>query len=95
MSFSLVLFCALLTAAFWPSTAFAYIDPGTGSILIQGIIAAIAAIGVTMKLYWHRFLRLFRRSPKDSALQERLSKGTGGDKPRAGGDDSPTTANRR
>ena len=57
-----VCFC-LFTAAFWPSTALAYIDPGTGSILIQGIIAAIAAIGVALKLYWHRLVAFFRRKP--------------------------------
>jgi len=43
----------LLLAA--PS-AFAYLDPGTGSMLIQGLIAAIAMAGVTARLYWHRIL---------------------------------------
>ena len=28
------------------SNAFAYIDPGIGSIILQGIIASIAAVGV-------------------------------------------------
>ena len=41
--------------------AFAYIDPGTGSALIQGIIAAIAAIGVSVKLYWHRIVKFIAR----------------------------------
>ena len=36
--------------------AYAYIDPGTGSALIQGLVAAVAAIGVTVKLYWHRII---------------------------------------
>lgn len=58
-------FLYLLLAVFWPGVALAYIDPGTGSILIQGIIAAIAAIGVTLKLYWHRFIRFFRRRPEE------------------------------
>ena len=39
------------------STAHAYIDPGTGSALIQGLIAVVAALGVTLKLYWHRVIR--------------------------------------
>ena len=42
--------------AFTPNVAFAYLDPGTGSALIQGIIAAIAAVGLTLKVYWHRVL---------------------------------------
>lgn len=42
--------------------AYAYLDPGTGSALIQGLIAAIAAIGVTLKLYWHRLVSFFGRN---------------------------------
>lgn len=38
----------------------AYIDPGTGSALIQGLIAAVAAVGVTLKLYWHRITNFFK-----------------------------------
>ena len=38
--------------------AHAYIDPGTGSAILQGILAALAAIALTAKLYWHRLLKL-------------------------------------
>jgi hypothetical protein len=38
--------------------AHAYLDPGTGSMLIQGLIAAIAAAGVLIRVYWHRLLLL-------------------------------------
>lgn len=38
--------------------AHAYLDPGTGSAILQGILGALAAIAVALKLYWHRFLRL-------------------------------------
>ena len=52
---------------FFALPASAYLDPGTGSALIQGIIAAIAAIGVTVKLYWHRIIDFFgMRGEKDS-----------------------------
>ena len=34
--------------------SYAYIDPGTGSIILQGVLASIAvALGV-LKLYWQR-----------------------------------------
>ena len=47
--------------------AYAYLDPGTGSALIQGLIAAVAAIGVTVKLYWHRIVDFFgMRKQKDT-----------------------------
>lgn len=34
--------------------AHAYLDPGSGSMLLQVILGGIAAIGVALKLYWHR-----------------------------------------
>jgi hypothetical protein len=36
------------------SDAVAYLDPGTGSMLLQVILGGIAAIGVALKLYWHK-----------------------------------------
>lgn len=43
----------------WMVPAHAYLDPGTGSLIIQGIIGAIAAIGVTSRLYWYRIKAYF------------------------------------
>jgi hypothetical protein len=42
-----------------PGPALAYIDPGTGSFLIQGIIAAIVGAGIAIKMFWHRIKSLF------------------------------------
>ncbi|MCR9105645.1 MAG: hypothetical protein NXI15_10165 [Gammaproteobacteria bacterium] len=53
-----------------PSTGQAYLDPGTGSMLIQGVVAAVALAAVTLKHYWYRLLRFFGRSkenPEDEA----------------------------
>lgn len=41
----------------------AYLDPGTGSIVLQAAIAAVAAAGVALKLYWTRIRALFGRKP--------------------------------
>ena len=41
-------------------TVFAYLDPGTGSMLVQLLVGGAAAVGVGLKLYWHRILRLLR-----------------------------------
>lgn len=43
---------------FTVSSAHAYLDPGTGSIILQGIIAALAAGAVFIKIYWHKLLVL-------------------------------------
>jgi hypothetical protein len=42
------------------STVFAYLDPGTGSMLVQLLVGGVAAVAVTAKFYWRRVLRLFR-----------------------------------
>lgn len=49
---------ALVLTAF---PAHAYLDPGTGSMIIQLVIGAIAVAGVTLKMYWQRVLDLFNR----------------------------------
>jgi len=38
-----VFWCALTMLAF-PTMAFAYIDPGAGSIILQGLAAAVVAV---------------------------------------------------
>lgn len=49
---------ALMCLVLLPINAFAYLDPGTGSAMLQGILGALAAIAMVLKLYWHRLLRL-------------------------------------
>jgi hypothetical protein len=49
--------------------AHAYIDPGTGSILLQGLIATFAAAAAAAGVYWERiknfFMRRGRETPTD------------------------------
>jgi hypothetical protein len=37
-----------------------YLDPGSGSMLLQIILGGVAAVGVTAKLTWRKFLRFLR-----------------------------------
>ena len=37
----------------------AYIDPGTGSIILQALAAAVAGTAIAVKVYWHRILKIF------------------------------------
>jgi hypothetical protein len=37
------------------SQAHAYLDPGTGSIILQATIAAVASSLFAIKMYWHKF----------------------------------------
>ena len=52
--------------------AYAYLDPGTGSIILQGLIAGIAGGLITIKLYWAKFKSLFKskQSKKDDSGQK-------------------------
>jgi hypothetical protein len=42
------------------STVLAYLDPGSGSMILQIIAGGLAAVAVTAKLYWGRVLRFLR-----------------------------------
>ena len=63
------------TLALVPLSAQAYIDPGTGSLLLQGLIGAVAGVMVAASLYWSKIKRFFRkdRGTPDSALDDALS----------------------
>lgn len=38
------------------TAAHAYLDPGTGSIILQVLLGGIAGLAVALKLYWHKLL---------------------------------------
>jgi len=50
-----VLLCSLVCAA----PACAYLDPGTGSMIVQAVIAAIAAVSVSAGIFWKRLKSFF------------------------------------
>lgn len=58
-----------------PIPAYAYLDPGTGSIILQGIIAGLASVSFAVKLYWHKLKNLFQKSDKlnDEEENEEIS----------------------
>jgi len=37
-----------------PGTAHAYLDPGTGSLILQGLVATILGVTFTVRMYWSR-----------------------------------------
>ena len=46
---------------------FGYLDPGSGSVILQAIVGGAAALAVTGKLWWRRFTGLFRRDRDEEA----------------------------
>jgi hypothetical protein len=51
-------------------TPIAYLDPGSGSMLVQLAAGGAAALAVSAKLWWRRFLTLFRLRKPDDAPDE-------------------------
>lgn len=47
-----------------------YLDPGTGSVILQALIGGIAGLAVTAKLWWHRVTGLFRRGSRAESPAE-------------------------
>jgi hypothetical protein len=52
-----------LTLMLLAAPAFAYIDPGTGSFLVQGVIAAVIGVGVATKLFWAKIKAALTGNP--------------------------------
>ncbi len=50
--------------------AFAYLDPGTGSMLLQVILGGVAAVAVAVKLYWHKLRAAFSMAKKKEPEDE-------------------------
>ena len=62
-SHSLSLFFVVLALLLaFPKQALAYLDPGTGSILIQVMIGTLAAALAVCKLYWRKITQIFRKT---------------------------------
>lgn len=46
--------------------AYAYLDPGSGSMLLQLLLGGFAGIAMVFKLYWERIRSMFRRGSSHS-----------------------------
>jgi hypothetical protein len=51
-------------------TVFAYLDPGSGSMLVQLLVGGVAAAAVALKLYWYKLLRLLRIRKDEPELEQ-------------------------
>ena len=62
MSVSRALRIALVAAAClsMASPAHAYLDPGTGSMLISAVLGVAAALALAVKMFWYRLVGFFR-----------------------------------
>lgn len=57
------------------TNAYAYLDPGTGSFILQAIIGFLAAISAGFLYYWTKvknfFIKLFKKNNNDEKTDSR------------------------
>jgi hypothetical protein len=55
-----------------PEAMIAYLDAGTGSIILQAVLGGTAAVAVALKLWWHKVLHVLhiRRQPEERPAQD-------------------------
>ena len=54
-----LVFGMIIIGGFYLQDAYAYIDAGSGSVVIQVIIGALVGVGVTLKMYWYKLKEKF------------------------------------
>ena len=48
----------------------AYLDPASGSLIVQLILGGVAAAAVTIRLWWQRLLRILHLRPREPRESE-------------------------
>jgi hypothetical protein len=48
------------------SPAYAYLDPGTGSMLVSAVIGVAAAVALAVKMFWYRLVGWVRGKKRGS-----------------------------
>ena len=51
----------ILSIVIFPNHTYAYLDPGTGSIILQAIIGFLAASVTAISIYWSKFKSLISK----------------------------------
>jgi hypothetical protein len=64
------LLIAFLSFLLFPSVAFAYVDPGSGSVIVSTVLGLIAAIGYTFRKYFYKLKRKIRGKKAEEEDQD-------------------------
>ena len=67
------IFLTLLGCTALAAPSYAYLDPGTGSIILQSILAGIAVAMGVLRLYWYRLKAFFSGKPTKTEAQDSKS----------------------
>jgi hypothetical protein len=48
----------------------AYLDPGSGSFILQVLIASLVGIGFTIRAYWGKIRKFFNKDSEDTIEED-------------------------
>lgn len=68
------MFWLLFACVVFATPSYAYLDPGTGSILLQSLLASIAVAMGVLRFHWHSF-KAFLSNIMGSSANEREKTG--------------------
>ena len=60
--------CLIVGLISYTSPAYAYLDPGTGSMLIQGLIGGLAVVMSLLSIYWQKVKAFFVKQEPDTDI---------------------------
>ena len=60
----------LISNLFFPTIAYAYVDPGSGSVIVTTVLGLIAAIGYTFRKYFYKIKRMITGKKSEEEQQE-------------------------
>ena len=55
----------------YTSPAYAYLDPGTGSMLVQGLIGGVAVVMSFLSIYWQKVKAFFVKQEPDTDIENK------------------------
>ena len=58
--------CLIVGLISYTSPAYAYLDPGTGSMLLQGLIGGLAVTISVLSIYWQKVKAFFGKEEADT-----------------------------
>ena len=66
----LMLRACLISSLVFPTTAYAYVDPGSGSVIVTTILGLIAAVGYTFRKYFYKLKRMIKGKKSEEEQQD-------------------------
>ena len=48
--------------------SFAYLDPGSGSFILQVLVASLVGIGFALRSYWSKLIKIFRKDQTEEEI---------------------------